>query len=314
MDIATLYTQIIVMFLLMGVGAICYRRGMITDAGSAQMSSLITTFVMPAIIIDSFRREFDPAMFGKLIAAFALSAVLLAVSIALATLLFRSGTPDYADKRMCMIFCNNGFMALPLLQALFGEDGMFIGSINIVATNILLWTYGIRLLSRASAQPQEQAQRAGSWKKVFFNPGTIGLYIGLAIFLTSFQLPPVIGNTIGFLADLNTPLAMIILGVYLAQSNIMQLVKDRTIYFISACRLLIVPLLSIALLCVLPFDRSVASVLIVSISTPCAVVSSMFAQIYGTNYRYSSRIIAFSTLLSALTMPLMLILYQAVAA
>lgn len=309
MDISALYTQIVVMFLLMGVGAICYKRGMITDEGSGQMSSLIMTFVLPCVIIDSFRREFDPAMLDKLILSFVLSVLLLVVTIVLVTLVFRKGTSDYADKRMCVIFSNNGFMALPLLQALYGDDGIFIGSINIVATNILIWTYGVWLLMRASGR----ASNGGvSWKKILFNPGTLGFFIGLAIFLTSFQLPEVIASPISFLADLNTPLAMIVLGVYLAQSNLKEIIRDRSMYIVSLFRLVLVPLVTIVLLLFLPFDRSVSAVLIISVSMPCAVAASMFAQMFGTNYRYSSRIIAFSTLLSAITMPIMLSLYQLV--
>ena len=119
------------MFLLMGVGAICYKRGIITDEGSGQMSTLIMTFVAPCVIIHSFCRPFDPAMLSKLITSFAMSVLLLAVSIGLATLVFHKGTPDYADKRMCVIFSNNGFMALPLLQALYGDDGVFLSLIHI---------------------------------------------------------------------------------------------------------------------------------------------------------------------------------------
>lgn len=293
------------MFLLMGVGAICYRRGIVTEEGSGQMSTLIMTFVAPCVIIHSFCRSFDPAMLNKLILSFGLSVLLLAVSIALTTLVFRKGSADYADKRLCVIFSNNGFMALPLLQALYGDDGVFIGSINIVATNILIWTYGVWLLSRASGRAS-----GVNWRKIVLNPGTIGFFIGLAIFLTSFQLPEILGSTVSFLADLNTPLAMIVLGVYLAQSNLKEILRDRSMYLVALFRLAAIPLLGIALLLLLPFDRSVCSVLIISISMPCAVASSMFAQMYGTNYRYSSRIIAFSTLLSAATMPLVLSLYQ----
>lgn len=306
MNMSSLYTQIIVMFLLICVGAVCYQRKIITDNGSAQMSSLLMTFVAPCVIIHSFCRPFDPAMFGKLAESFIASIVLLLISIALATLFFRKDTPNYADKRMCVIFSNNGFMALPLLQALYGDDGVFIGSINIVATNILLWTFGVWLLTRASGQTSNGV----NWQKIVCNPGIIGFLIGLIIFLGSFQLPTALESAISFMGDLNTPLAMIVLGVYLAQSNLLDIIKDRSMYFVSLCRLIMIPLIAIFLVAFLPFDRSVANILIVSIATPCAVASSMFAQMFGTNYRYSSRIIAFSTLLSAISMPLMLGFYE----
>ncbi len=306
---SALYTQIAVMFLLICIGAFCYKRNIITDSGSAQISSLVMTMVTPAVIIHSFSRDFDPAMAGKLIAALILSALLLLMSIILAALVFRKDTPDYADKRMCIIFSNNGFMALPLLQAIYGDDGVFIGSINIVATNIVIWTFGVWLLSRASGK----SSGGISWKKIFLNPGTLGFFIGLIIFLTSLHLPSIIEDTLVFLSNLNTPLAMIVLGVYLAQSDLLRILKDRSMYIVSLFRLIIIPLLAIVLLTVLPFDKQVSGTLIVSIATPCAVASSMFAQMYGTNYRYSSRIIAFSTLLSAISMPIMLNLYQLIA-
>ena len=302
MNLSALYIQIVVMFLLIGVGAICYKRKMVNDEGSKQMSSVLMTFVMPCIIIHSFCREFDPAMMGKLAEAFLLSVLLLVASLVLSALVFPKGTPDYADKRMCTIFSNNGFMAIPLLQALYGEDGVFIGSINIVVTNMFLWTVGVWMLSRASGR----SGGAMNWRKIVLNPGTIGLCIGLVIFLTSFQLPAVLDDTISFLSDLNTPLAMIVLGVYLAQSNLLEALKDRSIYVVSLCRLFVIPLITIAAAALLPFDTEVSQVLLVSIATPCAVASSMFAQMFGTNYRYSSQIIAFSTVISTAAMPMVL--------
>lgn len=302
MDISALYTQIIVMFLLIGVGAVCYKYKLVTDTGSGQMSALLINFAAPAIIIHSFCREFDRDMLGKLIVAFVLSLLLLVISIGIATLVFRKDSADYADKRMCVIFSNNGFMALPLLQALYGDDGVFIGSINIVATNIVIWTFGVWLLTRAGNRGKIRL----SWQKILLNPGTIGFFIGLAIFLTSTTLPAVLDEPITFLGNLNTPLAMIVLGIYLAQSNLIDIVKDRSMYLVCLFRLLVIPFLTILIMQILHIDSDVAHVLIISIATPCAVAASMFAQLYGTNYRYSSRMIAFSTLLSAITMPMML--------
>ena len=302
MDISALYTQIAVMFLLIGVGAVCYKYKLVTDTGSGQMSALLINFAAPAIIIHSFCRAFDRAMLGKLIISFVLSLVLLGISIGIAALVFHKDTADYADKRMCVIFSNNGFMALPLLQALYGDDGVFIGSINIVATNIVIWTFGVWLLTRAGNRGKVRL----SWQKILLNPGTIGFFIGLAIFLTSTNLPAVLDEPITFLGNLNTPLAMIVLGVYLAQSNLLDIMKDRSVYLVCLLRLLVIPLITIALMWILRVNSDIANVLIISIATPCAVASSMFAQLYGTNYRYSSRLIAFSTQLSAVTMPVML--------
>ena len=296
------------MFLLMGIGAFSYRRGIITDRGSKDISALLINVVTPCLIIQSFRRDYDPAIFGQLMQALLLSAAVTVLAIVVAAVFFRRGKPDYADRRMCVVFPNNGFMALPLLQALCGGDGVFLGSVYIVVTNIFLWTYGVRTLCTASGRTENSR-----WYKMFLNPATLGFAVGMVIFVGSLPLPDIIGTPIDYLAALNTPLAMIVLGVYLAQSQLLDIIRDRTIYAVSLFRLLVIPLGTLVMLVLLPWDSLVCQVMIVSAATPCAIVSSMFAQQFGTNYRYSSRIIAFSTLLSAVTMPLMLSLYHVLA-
>lgn len=296
------------MFLLMGIGAVCCRRGIITDRGSKDISALLINIVTPCLIIQSFQREYDPAVLRQLIQAIILSVAVTLIAIVLCAAVFRKGTSDYADRRMCVVFPNNGFMALPLLQALCGGDGVFLGSVYIVVTNLFLWTYGVRTLCTASGKTENNR-----WYKMFLNPATIGFAVGLLIFVTSFELPAIIGTPIDYLAALNTPLAMIVLGVYLAQSQLLDIIRDRTIYAVSLIRLAVIPLLTLVLLLLLPWSPLVSQVMIVSAATPCAIVASMFAQQFGTNYRYSSRIIAFSTLFSAVTMPLVLSLYNLLA-
>ena len=306
MNLTTLYMQIIIMFLLMGLGALFYRRGIISDRGSKDFSALLLNFVAPCVIIHSFERTYDPSMAGQLIQSFFLTFLLTALSAVIATLFFRRSVRDYADCRMCSVFPNNGFMALPLLEALCGSNGIFLGSVSIVVTNIFLWTYGVQLLTTAAGH----ASHVINWKKIFFNPGTIGFYLGLLVFLAPIELPSVIAAPIEYLSNLNTPLAMLVLGVYLAQSNLLDILKDRSMYLVSLVRLIIIPAVSIALILLLPFDPQVEQVVLIGISTPCAIAASMLAQQYGTNYRYSSRIIAFSTLLSAISLPIVLSIYQ----
>ena len=304
MDIQILYSQIIIMFLLMAIGAAAYRVGIVTSAGSSEFSGLLMKIVAPCVIINAFLREYDSTMLSWLLQSLILSLALFVLSAVVVAVLFSKKQENWADKQMCAMFTNNGFMALPLLQALFGDDGVFIGSIAIVAMNFMLWTYGVMLLSSATKTAQKI-----DLKKILLNPGTVGFCIGVVLFVVSPPLPAVFTETIGFVSDLNTPLAMMVLGVYLAQSDLLTTLRDRAVYAVCAARLLLLPLLCMAVMLVLPLDPAVERVIMVSMATPCAVASSMFAQMFGTNHLYASRIIAFSTLLSAISMPLVLSLY-----
>ena len=185
-NIQILVSQIIVMFLLIGVGAFCYRKKYINDDGAGQLSFILTRIVAPCVVIDSFQREFDPALGKALIIS--------------SHLVFRKNGShaNFADKRFCVVFTNCGFMGLPLLDALYGSEGLFLGSAFIMVNNLLLWTYGVGQLSR-------DVPRAERLRNTFINPGVISNLIGLFCFLTPFKLPVVPATAVSYLASLNTP-------------------------------------------------------------------------------------------------------------
>lgn len=99
---------------------------------------------------------------------------------------------------MCVVFTNCGFMALPLLDALYGSHGLFLGSAFIAVNNILLWSYGITQLSHETSRSQKI-------RNALINPGTISVVIGLIFFLTPLDLPAIPATCVSYLASLNTP-------------------------------------------------------------------------------------------------------------
>ena len=238
-NIQILVSQIIVMFLLIGVGAFCYRKKYINDDGAGQLSFILTRIVAPCVVIDSFQREFDPALGKALIISVLCTCTAMGLSIVVSHLIFRkNGThANFADKRFCVVFTNCGFMGLPLLDALYGSEGLFLGSAFIMVNNLLLWTYGVGQLSR-------DVPRAERLRNTFINPGVISNLIGLFCFLTPFKLPVVPATAVSYLASLNTPIAMIAVGAFLAQCDLRECFRDTQVYFVSALRLLILPLIT----------------------------------------------------------------------
>ena len=251
-NIQILVSQIIVMFLLIGVGAFCYRKKYINDDGAGQLSFILTRIVAPCVVIDSFQREFDPALGKALIISVLCTCTAMGLSIVVSHLIFRKNGShaNFADKRFCVVFTNCGFMGLPLLDALYGSEGLFLGSAFIMVNNLLLWTYGVGQLSR-------DVPRAERLRNTFINPGVISNLIGLFCFLTPFKLPVVPATAVSYLASLNTPIAMIAVGAFLAQCDLRECFRDTQVYFVSALRLLILPLITLAVFLLLPLDHAV---------------------------------------------------------
>lgn len=301
-SVQTIVSQIFIMFLLMFLGHLLYRRKMIDETFSKQLSALLLNVVTPAVLIISYQRPFDREDARQLALAFFYSVLTFLVAIAAAWLLFgRSKKPYAKDARMCVIFSNNGFMAIPLLQALLGPEGVFLGSASIVTATVIAWTYGARMLS---------GENRTDLKKILLNPGTLALLGGVLLFCSPWKLPGPIFQAAEYLGGLNTPLGMMVLGVNLSQAKVLSCLKDKTVYLISFVKLLATPLLAAVALYILGAQPTTAMALLIGIAAPSGVISSMMAQMFGTDYRFSARVVAVTTLLSAVTMPLFLVLAQ----
>ena len=235
-NIQILVSQLLVMFLLMAVGYACFRLKYLNNVGAGQMSLILTRIVSSCVIINSFQREFDPSLVIDLLEAAGCAIFAMGLSIVISHLLFRADGPhkNFADKRMCVVFTNCGFMALPLLDALYGSYGLFLGSAFIAVNNVLLWSYGVSQLCRDTTPAQKI-------RNAVLNPGVVSVAIALIFFLTSFELPTIPATCISYLASLNTPVAMIILGAFLAQCDLRSCFQDKQVYFVTALRLLILP-------------------------------------------------------------------------
>ena len=199
-NIQILVSQIIVMFLLMAVGFVCVRLKYLNNDGAGQLSLILTRIIAPCVVIDSFQREFDPALVTDLLAAAGCTIIAMGLSMAVGHFLFRANGPhkNFADKRMCVVFTNCGFMALPLLDALYGSYGLFLGSAFIAINNVLLWSYGVSQLCRDTT-------RAQKLRNAVFNLSLIHIFLGAAHFGGGHQLH-CLGNLHGGLHRLDAAL------------------------------------------------------------------------------------------------------------
>ncbi len=298
-------TQVIVMFLLIAVGYICDKVGLVTKRGIKQMTDIVLLIVSPAVIIQSYNQEFDPNLAKNLGIAFVYATIAHAGMIVFSRFLFSKKNPGkYNIDRVCSIYTNSGFMGIPLILSVLGEEGVFYGSAFLALFNITLWTQGVAAIK---GRQKEKAKPAAIAKQLLLNPGVIGILIGFLIFFTPISLPDPVGQAVGHIANLNTPLAMIVIGTYIARSNILQALKEIRIYYTSLIRLVVFPLLMIPIYLLLPSDSLVYLTNFIAMACPAAAATSMLAAKYGGDAIYASKIIAISTVLSVLTIPLMVI-------
>lgn len=302
--------QVFVLFLLIAIGFICGKTKLINDSISKGLSELVLYFATPAVIINSFLRPFDKAMFLKLMIAFTVSIVFHVVAGLIAYIFEKNKESDSRIvARFGVIFSNAGYMALPLQMAILGDIGVFYGSAYVVIFNIALWTFGLSLMGGKNAKITAS--------KLIFNPGVIAITLGLIIFLCGIgtKLPSPISSAIGHIGNLNTPVPMIIIGYYLSKSKIITAITDSKIWLPIILRLVLSPAVCLMLLYVLQqtplaIENTIAVSCIVAASAPCAAVTTVFSAKFNRDTALSVKLVSMSTLLSILTMPLFVALAQ----
>ena len=288
-------TQVVAMFLMMVIGAVLYRGQLVDNAGSKQLSNVALYVATPAVILQSLATTFDAAKMVAGAACMALSFIFTLVSAGVARLYFRD---RQRAAQLGITISNMGFMGIPLVQSVLGEEYVFYISACMAGQVPLIWSYGIWLISQDTSKI--------SLKKIATNPSIVAVVVGIVVFCCSIDLTGVIKVTAQDMGNLNTGLAMLVMGIYLAQTDLRSLVRDRNLYAACALRLLAVPAIVIAVMVLLPLDPIVKLVVVIALSTPCGTVSAMFPQMFGGDYRFGAGLVSVSTLLSLVLMPLVL--------
>ena len=289
-----LVRQILQMFLLSGLGFALYKGKKITAEGSKALGNILIYLALPSVIINSFLvKRTTEHLYGILYSAIA-AAVLLLASILISRFFFKKD----AIAAFAGAFSNPGFFGVPLIIASVGQGAVFYVACFIAFLNIGQWTYGVSVLN---GQPVLQGFQP---KKLIRAPFMIAILLGLFLFLTQIPLPSVITGCLSTVASLNTPLAMFTIGIYLAQTDIRQMIRRIASYKIAAVRLLLIPAVSILLLTLLPKEmQDMRMALFLAAACPVGSNVAVYAQLHGKDYAYAVETVVVSTLFAILTIP-----------
>ena len=288
------------LFALTGVGVFCRLAGLIDAKAIGGIVNLLLHVVTPCLIIDVFSRPFDPSRLKSLGLAFAISAAIQTAGIALASIAFRrKPCRRRSVLALATVFSNAGFMGIPLEQAILGDDGVFYGIAYVSVFNLLMWSWGYSVMSGGAAGEKRL-------RTVLVNPGTIGLALGLPLFLLSARLPAVLASAVSHMASLNTPLAMVAIGWHLAGAKLGNVVKSPDAWFVAFVRLAALPLLAILAMKYIgggKLDSTMAIAVATAASAPVAAMVSMFAAKFDRDVDLSVGLVCGTTLASIATMP-----------
>lgn len=301
-----LMEEIIKLFVIMFMGYAVVKAGLMKSSESKSVSVILVYLVIPCVIIKAFQVDYTPdvqkGLFLAIAAAVAVHILFLLITIPLKKI-FQMDVIEQATS----IYSNAGILVIPLVQELLGQDYVIYSSAYIAVQLILLWTQGKNMLCE-----EEKLE----WKKIFLNVNIISIIAGIVLFLFRIKLPAGVQDVLGMMNNMIGPLGMLLAGMAIAEVPLKSIFTKKRNYLSVAFRLLLYPVFGLFLMkaiqIVVNLENSsqiLLTVYLACVTPACASVTSM-AQLYDKDAAYASSLYVLTTLLSIVTMPVMVYLYE----
>src|SRR5690554_1474967 len=314
---ATVFEQVLVILAIIFIGVICYKIKLIDEVSSEKLNNILLYLVLPIVILVSYQREFSMELFNGLLVSFLLALITHLLSIGISYLFFRRkktvmvrdaddvsketvDNPDYLVERYSVIYSNCAFMGIPLINGIFGYEGVFYATAYITIWNIFTWTHGVILMDKDDSNKKDFKSILSKLK----SPTIAAIIIGLILFLLQIKLPRTVLTAFEYISNLNTPFAMLIAGVTIGQTEIIKTIKKVRIYAIALFRLILIPIVLLIIYSFFPISEIVLITSIVLAAAPTATMAILLSIRYKQNSIYAAEIFAITTILSSITLPL----------
>ena len=308
MEISVLLAEQITVLFLMGlVGFLAVKAGKFKEEDSRIISNAVVYICSPCVIINAFQITFTPdKLKGLLLAGGA--AVLVHIILIGGGKLLSGPLHLNGIEKASVEYSNAGNLIVPLVSSVLGEEWVFYTTAYIIVQTVLIWTHGQSVIR----QGQEK-----DYRKILLNPNIIAIAVGFILFATGIHLPSVVGQCISGFGDMIGPASMLVVGMIIGNVNLGWVFRQKRPYLICFMRLVLFPVITILIFALSGAERLhpdaeyILMVVLLATSAPVAVMVTQLAQIHGRDARYASVINVMSVIFCIVTMPLMVLLYEA---
>ena len=288
-------SQVIILFLIVLVGLLCRRLGYFTDETIRGVTQIVVNITVPALTISNMQRPFAYDVLLGFLLTLGLTVLLVLFALGAGLVIFRSR--PHAKKAVAanlLAFPNCGFMGYPIILAI-NPDWMIYAVAYNIANILTTWTIGVSLY---------QGKENINLRRVLLNPNILSALAGFILFCTGVTLPSIPAEALSMLGGLTTPMTMLLLGTRLDGLRLADL-KDIDYHIAAGVSLIALPLLVRLCTALLPVAPAVAGTLFILTAMPCGTMNAMQAELYGGDKVFAARAIAYATLLSLVTVPIL---------
>lgn len=303
MPSTAVFESVVSLFLMILVGVYTARKKIITPDTNNALVNLLIQIVLPIMILSSFIYSYNAEIKSEVVKTFYYSLTAYITMIICSYLLLK---PVKGNKKTVLhfanVFPNTGYVGFPVLQSIYGPEGIVYGSVFNLFFVIFVWTYGV-IIYRGTLDRTNLRQEL---KKTLLNPSVLAVYVGILIMAFDIQLPNALLISIRNLGSMTGPLSMLIIGVILSGAKIGSYTKDWRLYYGAACKLLLIPLIVYSLTLLTGLTSKAVNSVIIMTAMPASAMTSIFAQSFNNEKDYAAVIVSLTTLISMVTIPLLL--------
>ena len=301
-----LLKQIAQLFLMILMGYIIVKAKLLKGEDSKVLSKIILYLIIPAVIINAFQVDYSPNVTKGLITA-CIASIILQFLLLFVTYIMQKMFHLNSVEFTSAYYSNSGNLIVPLVTYILGGKWVVYGCVFMRVQLFFIWSQGKNMISR---------EKGINLKKILLNINMISVFLGVILFFTKIRFPEIINNTLSSVGGMIGPLSMIVTGMLIAEVNLKDIFTNKRVYLVTVLRLIIQPLIALAVINLLgmrgwhPQGDKIILITYLAAITPCASTVTQMCQVYGNDSKYASAINVMTTLLSIITMPVFVYLYQ----
>ncbi|MGQ5709023.1 AEC family transporter [Lactobacillus sp. PSON] len=301
MSITQVASQIIIIFLLMLLGALIRESGFLHSQSISDITNIALYFLSPMVIFKAFQQDFSLQKFQIFIKLVLAVFIGYLVTIIVAKIIFHKIKDENLKSILLYgsIYSNNGFMGVPLAQALFGSTGVFYSVASLIGFNVMSWTQGISMFKK-STHPLSHLEKL---KKIILNPNILAILAGLIIFIFSIKLPAILSSFLNYGSQAFTPISMIVIGSNLVGLKLKDIKLTGSLTVALLLRNFIFPLVNLMILWVIGIHGIPMVTTVLLAACPVAGLVVLFTLQAKGNTKPAVILMSISTILSLITIP-----------
>lgn len=299
MDISVLINQMMVMLSLLLLGLLGAKAGAMDEETTRSLNRYAMIFPQSAMLLSSALNMETGIPLSQILGILLAGCIMYALLIAFGFMVTHFFRVDHQLRRLyayMVMFGNSGFMGLPILNALYGDQGVLYGALLNVPFSLVNFTLGASMLSGGE-------KTTFNWRQILSAP-MVASFVAVLLVCVHIPVPDPLVQAVDLLGDAIVPLSMMIIGASLGSSTLKETFGDWHPYAFAPLKLIAAPVFLWAVMRPLIHDKLLFQVMIVQTAMPVASTATMFSMRYNCYPKVASRTVFVSTVLSVVTIPI----------